>query len=145
MMNRTQQAVEDFKQGFSCSQAVLGAFCEPFSLDRETALKISQSFGGGMAHLGEVCGAVSGAFLVLGLKYGRVRVEDTETKEKNYLKVREFVRRFKALNGSINCTQLLGYDLNEPDELRTAQEKNIFETQCSKLVRDAASILEDIL
>jgi C_GCAxxG_C_C family probable redox protein len=144
-MDKVQKAIDCFKEGFSCSQAVLAAFCEPLGLDRDTALKISQSFGGGMAHMGETCGAVTGAFMAIGLKHGRIHAADEKAKEKTYALVQEFVRRFRCRYGSIICRDLLGYDLNKEDEVKKAQEKQLFDEFCPKLVQVAAEILEDLL
>ncbi|UCC41176.1 MAG: C_GCAxxG_C_C family protein [Candidatus Aminicenantes bacterium] len=144
-MNRVETAVSCFKEGFSCSQAVFSAYSELFGLNRELALKISQSFGGGIAHMGEMCGAVTGAFLVIGLKYGRIEAEDIEAKEKTYELVQEFVKRFKSLHGSVNCTELLGFDLGTPEGMKLAEKKELFENACPKFVQNAAEILEQIL
>jgi C_GCAxxG_C_C family probable redox protein len=144
-MDKIQKAIECFKEGFSCSQAVFSAFCEPLGLDRNSALKISQAFGGGMAHMGETCGAVTGAFLAIGLKYGRIRADDDLAKEKTYERVQEFVQRFRDRNGSIVCKELLGYDLSKDDDFKEAEEKHLFDELCPKLVQSAAEILEDLL
>ena len=80
-MDRIKQAVTAFKEGFSCSQAVFSALSESSGLERNTALKISQPFGGGIAHMGDTCGAVTGAFMAIGLQYGRTKAEDAEAKE----------------------------------------------------------------
>ena len=142
-MKHSTKAEEYFQKEFSCSQAVLAAFSEEFGLPENTALKISQSFGGGMAHMGLTCGAVTGALLVIGLKYGRIKAEDEEAKQITYEKVQEFVSKFKALNGSINCTELLGEDLSTPEGASRAQD--VFRSICPNLVRQAADILDDIL
>jgi C_GCAxxG_C_C family probable redox protein len=144
-MDKVLKAIECFKEGFSCSQAVLSAFCEPLGLDRNNALKISQSFGGGMAHMGETCGAVTGAFMVIGLKHGRTRANDDLAKEKTYELVQEFAQRFRSQHGSIICKELLGYDLSKNDEAKEAQEKQLFDDFCPKLVQTAAEICEDLL
>lgn len=144
-MSRVQDAVETFKQGFSCSQAVLAAFSETLGLDRERALKISQPFGGGMAGLGMTCGAVTGAMLAIGLKYGRTRPEDEEAKQKTYRLVRELLLRFKGLHGSIVCRDLIGVDLSAPDGHKLGAERGVFENLCPGFVADAAQILEEIL
>lgn len=144
-MNRIERSVSCFKQGFSCSQAVLSAFSDLFGLNRETALKISQAFGGGMARMGQTCGAVTGALMVIGLKHGRVKAEDVQARDKTYEIVREFVKRFKSKNGSIICKQLLGYDISTPQGMKTAEEKKLFDTLCPKLVQSASEILEQVL
>jgi len=80
--SKIKNAVETFLKGFSCSQAVLSAFCSSYGLDTNIALKISQPFGGGIAHLGQMCGAASGALMAIGLEHGRTRIEDDASKQK---------------------------------------------------------------
>jgi C_GCAxxG_C_C family probable redox protein len=144
-MNRVQKSVEYFKEGFSCSQAVLASYSESLGLDSKTALKLAQSFGGGMAHMGETCGAVTGAFMVIGLKHGRIKAEDEESKERTYELVRKFVEKFRASNGSIVCKDLLGYDLSTEEGEKQAEKENIFDTLCAQLVQNASEILENLL
>lgn len=144
-MEKTEQAAALFKEGFSCSQAVFAAFSEDQGLDRDTSLKLAQAFGGGMAHLGEACGAVTGAFMLIGLKYGRTKADDLEARDRTYAKMRRFAERFKALHCSIQCRCLLGLDLGTEEGLRLAREKNLFQTLCAKYVQDAATIVEEIL
>ncbi len=144
-MNRVERVLSCFEEGFSCSQAMLSTYGPELGLDRETALRVATAFGGGMGRMGATCGAVTGAFMVIGLKYGRTRVEDEETKEKAYSLVREFADRFESRNGSIVCTELLGYDIGTPEERELAREQGLFATLCPRLVRDAAEIIERIL
>lgn len=144
-MKKTEQAAALFKEGFSCSQAVFVAFSEDHGLDRDTSLKLAQAFGGGMAHLGEACGAVTGAFMLIGLKYGRTKADDLEARDRTYAKMRQFAERFKALHCSIQCRCLLGLDLGTEEGMRLAREKNLFQTLCVKYVQDAATIVEEIL
>ncbi|UCE42308.1 MAG: C_GCAxxG_C_C family protein [Candidatus Aminicenantes bacterium] len=142
---RIQTAVERFKQGFSCSQAVLSAFSDAFGLDMNLALKISQPFGGGIAHRGEICGAVSGALMVIGLKLGRTQAEDTPARERTYESVVHFIREFENLHGSIICKDLLGYDLGSEEEYKKVEKEGLFETLCPKFVQNAADILTDMI
>jgi len=144
-MNRVERAVSCFKDGFSCSQALLSTYGAQFGLNREIALKVSGAFGGGMSRMGETCGAVTGAFMVIGLKYGKTRVEDEWTKDETYRLVKEFVERFKSRNGSIICRELLGCDISTPEEMKLAEEKKLVTTLCPKFVQDAAEIIEQIL
>jgi C_GCAxxG_C_C family probable redox protein len=144
-MSDIEKAVSCFNEGFMCSQAVLAAYAGQFGMDRETALKVSAAFGGGMGRMGEICGAVTGAFMVIGLKYGRIAVTDTKSLEKTNRLVKEFSGRFKSLNGSIVCRELLGCDLSTPDGLKTFTDKKLRDTLCTKLVRDAAEIVEQLL
>jgi C_GCAxxG_C_C family probable redox protein len=98
-----------------------------------------------MGRLGETCGAVTGAFMVIGLKHGRTRAEDEETAEIAYGLVQEFADKFKARNGSIACRELLGQDISTPEGVELAREKGLFATRCPRFVRDAAEIVEQVL
>jgi C_GCAxxG_C_C family probable redox protein len=143
--DKSQLAVSRFKEGFSCSQAVLSAYSDAFGLDLNLALKISQPFGGGIAHRGEICGAVSGAFMAIGLKFGRTRAEDIPARERTYEAVTNFIRKFENLHGSLICKELLGYDLSSEEGLKKAEEEGLFETRCPKFVQHAAEILKDLI
>ncbi len=144
-MDKADRAVSSFKEGLNCSQSVLSTYSKLFGLNHEDALKIAQAFGGGMARMGQTCGAVTGAFMVIGLKHGKVKAEDEEAKEKTYEIVREFVKRFKSLHGSIMCKDLLGYDLDNPEEREQIEEKQICETRCPEFVQNAVEILGKLL
>jgi C_GCAxxG_C_C family probable redox protein len=143
-MDRIGTAVAAFSEGFSCSQAVFSAFSKELGIDGADALKIASAFGGGMASMGMTCGAVTGALMVIGTKYGRVRAEDTAAKEKTYELAREFMRRFGERHGSIVCRDLLDADISTPKGKQRASESGLFSTLCPRLVADAVTILEEI-
>ncbi|MGN1103047.1 MAG: C-GCAxxG-C-C family protein [Huintestinicola sp.] len=143
-MNKTDKALELFSNNFNCSQAVLTAFAPDFGLDEKLALKLGTSFGGG-ARNGEMCGAVSGALMVLGLKYGHIDSADNEQKARAYSIAVEYTKRFKEANGSIVCRDLLGYDLSKPEEMTCIKEKGLFGEVCPKMIKSAVEILEDVL
>ena len=143
MNSKVQKAVEQFEKGFNCSQAILSTYCEQFGLDYETALKIATGFGGGM-HINGTCGAVTGAFMVLGLKFGNSE-ENKEAKENTYKKVIEFTKKFSARNNTVKCHDLLGCDITTREGLEIARQKGVFSVTCPKLVQDAAEILEEML
>ncbi len=144
-MSKVDDAVACFDCGFSCSQAVFSAYAEQMGLDKQTALRIAGPFGGGMAGMGDTCGAVTGAFMAIGLKYGKVKGDDYEAKQKSYALVKEFVAKFTTRHGSIVCRELAGCDISTPDGKTEFEEKRIGKTLCPKLVQDAAEILEEIL
>lgn len=144
-MTRPERAVSLFRQGFSCSQAVAAAFAPDLGLDRDTALRLSQPFGGGIARRADWCGALTGAFLAIGLEHGRVRAEDAAARDKTYALVNELVRRFEARHGAVRCRDLLGCDIGTPEGQRQAEERKLHQTKCEELVRDAAALLEEIL
>ena len=144
MGTKSEQAVSCFKEGFCCSQAVLSVYAEEFGLARYKASKISCGFGGGMGRMAKTCGAVTGAFMVIGLKYGNADAREKDKKEKTYGLVREFAHRFEERNGSIVCAGLLGCDISEPEAFQTAKERGLFASVCPRLVRDAVEILEEM-
>jgi C_GCAxxG_C_C family probable redox protein len=144
-MDRREKAVQDFKQGCSCSQAIFSAYADAADLDRETALRVASGFGGGMARLGRTCGAVSGGIMVLGLKHGAGIAGNEEAKLRLYETVRRFVAEFEARHGSSDCRTLLGVDIGTPEGMSRAREQKLFETRCADFVRDAAEILERIV
>jgi len=124
---------------------VLSSFGDQFGLDRALALRVAGAFGGGMARMGETCGAVTGALMVIGLKYGMTQAKDEAAREKTYKLVQEFATRFKARHHSMVCRELLGYDLSKPEERKAALEKGLFTTLCPQFVRDAVEIVEQLL
>lgn len=138
-------AVSRFDEGYSCSQAIFSAYAEQLGLDCETALKISSTFGGGMGRMAHTCGAVTGALMAIGLKYGATDAADKDTKERAYALAREFGERFEFRNGSITCKDLLGCDISTTKGLRIAREQKLFSKICPRLVKDAAEIVEEIL
>jgi C_GCAxxG_C_C family probable redox protein len=143
MSIKSEQAVSCFKEGYCCSQAVLSVYAEEFGLSRETALKIACGFGGGMGRMAQTCGAVTGAFMVIGLKYGNA--DALESREETYGLVREFARRFEERNGSIICRDLLTCDISKPEGFRAAKENGLFTTVCPKMVQDATEIIEEMM
>jgi C_GCAxxG_C_C family probable redox protein len=144
-MGQAECAVACFKEGFSCSQAVLATFAPQLGLERETALKIAGAFGGGMGRLGEVCGALTGALMALGLRYGCVNARNTDGKEEVYRLARELANEFRARHGAILCRELLGCDISTPEGRNLAREKGLFANLCPQLVRDAAEIVQQML
>jgi C_GCAxxG_C_C family probable redox protein len=145
MSEKIEAAEACFREGFTCSQAVLSVWGGQFGLDRQKALRLASAFGGGMAGLGEVCGAVTGGLMVIGLTHGQTEARDKETKAKNYALVRDFTSRFRARHGSLLCRELIGCDLTTAAGMEAARERGIFAEKCPRFVRSAAEILEEIL
>jgi len=144
-MESNEKALEIFKQGFSCSQAVLVAHSEKLGLDIETALKISDGFGGGMGRMGLTCGAVTGAFMVISLKHGRTKADDMNSKDMTNNRINEFVKKFEAKHDHLECKELLGCSIGTKEGYEYAKENNLFEKRCNQYVKDAAEILDEIL
>ncbi len=146
-MTKVEQARDSFAKGFNCAQSVLSAFAPELGLEREMALKVAGAFGGGMGRMGHTCGAVTGAFMAIGLKYGKVHEDDdlAQTRDKAYALVREFAARFAARHGAITCNELIGCDISIPEIHHQAAEKGLFKTRCPQFIQDAVEILELII
>ena len=144
-MTNVEDAISLFKKGFRCSQAMLSTYGNQFGLDQELALKLASPFGAGMGSLGNTCGAVTGAIMVLGLKYGHSKVGELKKKEKANQITKDFVEKFKSRNGSVMCRELLDCDISTPEGRNKAIEEKLFIEICPNLVRDSAEILEELL
>ncbi|HZL11511.1 MAG TPA: C-GCAxxG-C-C family protein [Prolixibacteraceae bacterium] len=140
-MKKSQLAIENFKT-LNCAQSVLLSFSGEFKLDETTALKIASGFGGGMA-MAETCGAVTGAYMVLGLKAQTEGKTIQEIKAETKANVRKFNELFKAKHDSLRCKKLLGVDTSTPEGAAEANEKDLFNKVCSELVASASEILEE--
>ncbi len=145
IMSRVTNALSMFDSGSNCAQAVLTSFIDTVGIDGDMALKIACGFGAGMGKMGKTCGAVTGAFMVIGLKCGHTKGDDTESKENTYALVREFSDLFSKDHGSVECCRLLSCDINTPGGLKQAYEQKLFHTLCPKYVESAVTILEKIL
>lgn len=148
MMTRKDRAVELFMEGYNCSQSVFTAFADRFGIDEDTAKKISAGLGGGVGRQREVCGAVSGAAMILGSVKAAVSGKDSEGKKANYDLVREFCDLFKERHGgTIICRELLKIQA-EKKESATPDERNASyyaSRPCARAVFDAAEILEELI
>jgi len=143
-MGRVEAAVELHGKGCNCAQAVLGVFAGDLGLGDEDAIRIATAFGAGMGRTGGVCGAVSGACMVLGLRSNMRRPEDKAAKDSAYGRMQEFSRRFHERHGDTSCTGLLGVDLRTAEGLQAAKGRNLFLTRCNDLIRGSVEILEDM-
>jgi C_GCAxxG_C_C family probable redox protein len=143
--SKVASALSMYKEGFVCSQALLSTYGPQFGLDREIALRVAAAFGGGMSRMGETCGAVTGAFMLIGLKHGNVKPKDKKARQKTYEVARAFVSRFESRHGSVRCKDLLGCDISTSEGYNLAKEKKLFENVCPQYVEDAAKIIEQIL
>ena len=145
-MSYKEKARSIFKSGYNCSQAVVLAFADVMGIDETTATKLSSSFGGGMGRLREVCGAVSGCFMVLGALLGPEDPTDHDAKMKHYAIIQEAAAMFREENGSYVCRELLGLGdgASVPvPEMRT--EEYYKRRPCDEYVAIAADITEKIL
>jgi C_GCAxxG_C_C family probable redox protein len=143
-MDFVSEAQALFEGPYNCAQAVLSPFSERFGLPQATALKMTTPFGGGIGHTGQVCGAVSGAIMAIGLAQGSA-IGDKPQKEACYATARAFQARFLALHSAVTCPGLLGLDLGDPDEYAQAREMGVFHSRCPVFVGDAVRITAELL
>ena len=142
-MTRKEKAMQSFLEGYNCSQCMMLAFEDYLTIDIDTALKIASPFGGGMGRLREVCGSVSGMFMVLGFIKGYQTPGDYEGKKELYEHIQELARRYEEANGSIICRDLLGLDVKKDDAAPEKRTEEYYKKRpCAELVAMAASFLE---
>ncbi|MEI7810938.1 MAG: C-GCAxxG-C-C family protein [Ignavibacteria bacterium] len=144
-MDKSEDAVEKFMSGFNCSQSVFSTYSEKLGLDSQTALKVACPFGAGMAYSGETCGAVTGALMLIGLKYGKYSLDDLAAKEKTYSLTHKFIEEFRKQYGSLKCSDLLGYDMTKPEEREVVLADSINKVTCPKYVQNASELIEKLL
>ena len=135
-----------FASGLNCAQAVFVAFCDETGVDRETAIKISASFGGGMGKLREVCGAVTGAFAVAGALWGPTDPTDNNAKSEHYALIRRIAEEFNQKHGTYICNYLLkGIASAQSKDPQPRTEEYYKIRPCARFVATAAEILDKII
>ncbi len=145
-MKKKEEASAVFKEGANCAQSVFSVFADDLGLTRESALRIASVFGGGMCSMGGTCGAVTGAFMALGLRHGVSTAEQPGHDEgRAHGSAQEFAKRFTRRNHSLQCRVLLGCDIGTPEGMKEIQAKHLFATRCVKFVEDAAEIAEEMM
>ncbi|NNF45694.1 MAG: C_GCAxxG_C_C family protein [Desulfofustis sp.] len=137
-------SVDRFLNGYGCSQAILTHFCEQFDMDQLTALKISSAFPAGMQMAG-ICGAVTGAYMVLGLKFAHQESSESAGRKRVYEAVAEFTQRFRECHNTLDCKELLGCNIMTAEGKATADQENLFKTVCPTFVEDATRILQEMM
>ncbi len=142
--NCPEHAVSRFLKSMNCSQAVLETYAPALGMSVKTARRIAAPLAGGMG-MGSECGAVTGALLVIGLKYGKTRDEDAAADAATFKRVAQLVKEFKARHGHLGCSELLGVNMGDPEGIKEAEQKGLFTKQCPAYVRSAAEILEKVL
>lgn len=146
MKNHGEIAEKLFREGYNCAQAVLMAFSDVTGLSKETSAQIASSFGGGLGRLREVCGAISGGAMVLGMAKGYSNPTEPSAKKAHYHLVQEFAGRFKEENGSIICRELLGsVDTVKGNDPEARTQSYYKKRPCAELVRQAADIVDQML
>lgn len=146
MEEKSKIAVQYFKDGYNCAQSVFLIYCEEFNIDRQTGLKMSSSFGGGMGRLREVCGAVSSMFAILGLKYGYSDNDNDEIKAKHYALIQEAAKKFKNKHNTIICRELLNLDNKESSPIPSKRTQEYYQNRpCENFIKTACDIIDEYI
>lgn len=143
-MTKSEEALALFSQGYNCSQAVFSVFSDSLGLDKDLALKIAAGFGSGIRKA-EVCGAVTGGVMAIGLKHGHSIKGDTDSKLRTYELTEMFMKTFEDQQGSVVCKKLLGYDLTQKEDFKVIQEKQLFQKICPVCIEEAVNLLEKMI
>ena len=145
MENHAECAARLFREGCNCAQSVFLAYMDMTGMDRDTAIRVSASFGGGMGRLREVCGGVSGAIMALGMICAPLDPADQDAKAEHYRRVQEVARRFREKNGTIICRELLGDKAGSGHVPEARTEEYYKMRPCERMVYDGAAALEEVL
>jgi C_GCAxxG_C_C family probable redox protein len=143
-MTKAEDAVKAFKGGLSCSQAILATYGADQGIPRELALRFASGFSGGMG-IGDTCGAVTGALMILGLQFAGPDSDTPQGRAAAKGATIDYIDRFKARRGTVMCRDLLGCDIGTSQGMEMARKQGLFATLCPKIVYDAAELLEDKL
>ncbi len=145
-MTRRETAMANFRKGYNCSQSIVLTFADLLPVDEKTLLSLASSFGGGMGRLREVCGAVSGMFMVAGILYGYDGPETGEVKAEHYARIQELAHRFEEKNGSIVCRELLGLNVRHDVPVPEARTEEYYKKRpCPEIIGDVAEMLEQYI
>lgn len=143
--SKSNQATSRFEGEFNCAQSVLSVFAEELGLTPDQTLKIASPFGAGIAYTQETCGAVSGALMAIGLRYGQGEHGTQDDKQMAYDLAVSFMTEFRKKHGSIKCRELLqNLDMSNPEELEEIRRRDLFNLRCTNQVKDAVELLEKI-
>jgi C_GCAxxG_C_C family probable redox protein len=139
-MSEKNQQIKEVFISFNCSQTVLKLFAPEIGLDDKTALKIASGFGAGMA-CAETCGAVTGAYMVIGMKHGHF-TSDPDAKAYTKSLIKKFNEKFKAEHGTLICKKLIGFDISDPEQATAAREAGVFSSHCPEFIKSACNIID---
>lgn len=139
-----EKAIKTFQKSYNCAQAIFSAYSKKVGIKEKDALRISAGFGGGIAMNQEICGALSGAIMLIGCK----RFDNKNVKESKkivYQEVNNFLSAFRKVYGSIKCKDLIGVDFSNEKELKRARKENVFNKICTNYIESICDLLENKL
>jgi C_GCAxxG_C_C family probable redox protein len=144
MKSKKKKAIESFRSGLNCAQAVVTAYSDDLNFDNDLAVRMSVGFGGGMGRLQETCGAATGAFMVLGIHFCSKFKDNKDRKEATYAAIQEFDRKFKSIYGTSDCKTLLNADLKTEEGRMYIKEHKLHDTICEKCIADAIRLVDEL-
>ena len=144
-MNRSEKALNYYSNGFNCAQSVIASFADLMGVTEETAVRMAAGFGSGMGRMQNTCGAISGAFMVIGYLRGKYKDGDEKSAEKTNNLIQEFSKKFSEKHGTINCKTLINYDLNTVEGMAEAKKADVFNKKCAFFIKTAVELLEETL
>ena len=145
-LTRREVAMANFLKGYNCSQSIVLAFKDLLPMDEDMLSKMASSFGGGMGRLREVCGSVTGMFMVAGLLYGYEGPETGQVKADHYARIQELAHKFEEKHGTIVCREMLGLDVKHDVPVPEARTEQYYKKRpCAEIIGDAAEILDQFI
>jgi C_GCAxxG_C_C family probable redox protein len=144
-MDRADTAAEYMRGGFNCAQSVVKAFASELEVTEDAGVRLASSFGGGMGRNGYVCGALSGAALVIGARYGNIDPADTGARDRAYAAMSRLMEKFREEHHTLLCRELISFEINTPEGYQRAREAGVFQNKCPLFILSAGRILEEIL
>ena len=144
-MDRAEAAAEYMRNGFNCAQSMVKAYTAELSAKEDSVVRMAAPFGGGLGRNGYVCGAVSGAALVIGARFGNADAADIAARDKAYAAVSRLMKKFQEEHHTVLCRELISFEIDSPEGYQRAREAGVFQNKCPLFLRSIGNILDDIL
>ena len=145
MENKVEKAIVTFRSGYNCAQSMVMTYAKELAFDESQVSAISVGFGGGMGRMQEKCGAVRGAFMVLGMYNSKKYADNLSRKMESYAMIQKFDDKFKSIHGATDCRSLLNCDINSEEGHHYAKENNLFEKVCEKCLADSVRLVDELI
>jgi C_GCAxxG_C_C family probable redox protein len=144
-MDRAEIAVDTMRSGFNCAQSMVKAYAAELNADEAAVVRMAAPFGGGIGRNGYVCGAVSGAVMVIGARFGNADAADTAARDRAYAVVSKLLEKFREEHHTVLCRELISFEINNPEGYQRAREAGVFQNRCPLFLRSVGKILDEIL
>lgn len=145
MTQTTQKALESFRTEQNCAQSVLTSYSDKLGFDKELALSITSGFGAGMGRLQKTCGAITGAFMLIGIYHDKYISDSDESKETTNAMIQQFNEKFTAIHQTTDCAKLLNCDLKTEQGQQYFHDNNLLEKVCEKCISSSIDIIDELI